>query len=51
MTDLAGPLTEHPKVRANYESLMPLGRVGTPEEVARAVCFLAPASSTQENLP
>ena len=31
---------EHPAVRANYESLMPLGRLGTVEDVAQAVLFL-----------
>jgi NAD(P)-dependent dehydrogenase (short-subunit alcohol dehydrogenase family) len=39
-TDLAQPLAEHPKVRANYESLMPLGRLGSVEEVAQSIRFL-----------
>jgi NAD(P)-dependent dehydrogenase (short-subunit alcohol dehydrogenase family) len=39
-TDLAQPLAEHPKVRANYESLMPLGRLGSVEEVAESIRFL-----------
>jgi NAD(P)-dependent dehydrogenase (short-subunit alcohol dehydrogenase family) len=39
-TDLAQPLAEHPAVRANYESLMPLGRLGTVDEIAQAVLFL-----------
>lgn len=39
-TDLAQPFADHPAMRANYESLMPLGRLGTPEEVAQAVLFL-----------
>ena len=40
-TDLARVLADHPAVRANYESLMPLGRLGRPEDVAQAVLFLA----------
>jgi 7-alpha-hydroxysteroid dehydrogenase len=39
-TDLAQPFADHPAVRANYESLMPLGRLGTVEEIAQAVLFL-----------
>jgi NAD(P)-dependent dehydrogenase (short-subunit alcohol dehydrogenase family) len=39
-TDLAAPLAAHPLSRANYESLMPLGRLGTVEDVARAAAFL-----------
>ncbi len=40
-TDLSRILSDHPKVRANYESLMPLGRLGKVEEVADAILFLA----------
>jgi 7-alpha-hydroxysteroid dehydrogenase len=40
-TDLSRIFAEHPKVRANYESHMPLGRLGTVEEVAEAILFLA----------
>ena len=40
-TDLSRILAEHPQVRANYESLMPLARLGTPEDVAATVVFLA----------
>jgi 7-alpha-hydroxysteroid dehydrogenase len=40
-TDLSRILAEHPKVRANYESQMPLQRLGTCEEVAEAILFLA----------
>ncbi len=39
-TDLAAPLAAHPLTRANYESLMPLGRLGTVEDVAAAASFL-----------
>jgi len=40
-TDLATPLTASPKVVENYLSLMPLRRLGTVEEVAAAIVFLA----------
>jgi NAD(P)-dependent dehydrogenase (short-subunit alcohol dehydrogenase family) len=40
-TDLSRILADHPKVRANYESQMPLQRLGTSEEVAEAILFLA----------
>jgi NAD(P)-dependent dehydrogenase (short-subunit alcohol dehydrogenase family) len=39
-TDLAAPLASHPLARANYESLMPLGRLGRVEDVAAAAVFL-----------
>jgi NAD(P)-dependent dehydrogenase (short-subunit alcohol dehydrogenase family) len=39
-TDLAAPLASHPLSRANDESLMPLGRLGTVEDVAEAAAFL-----------
>jgi NAD(P)-dependent dehydrogenase (short-subunit alcohol dehydrogenase family) len=39
-TDLAAPLAAHPLARANYESLMPLGRLGTVDDVAAAAVFL-----------
>ena len=39
-TDLAAPLAGHPLARANYESLMPLGRLGTVEDIAAAALFL-----------
>jgi NAD(P)-dependent dehydrogenase (short-subunit alcohol dehydrogenase family) len=39
-TDLAAPLSGHPDARAEYESLMPLARLGTPEDVAALVAFL-----------
>jgi NAD(P)-dependent dehydrogenase (short-subunit alcohol dehydrogenase family) len=45
-TDLAAPFAEHPKVRANYESLMPLGRLGSVDDVAQAVRFLASDGAT-----
>ena len=40
-TDLSRIFAEHAKVRANYESHMPLGRVGKVEEIAEAILFLA----------
>ena len=40
-TDLSRLFAEHPKVRANYEAHMPLGRVGRVEEIADAILFLA----------
>lgn len=40
-TDLSRLFAEHPKVRANYEAQMPLGRVGRVEEIADAILFLA----------
>jgi NAD(P)-dependent dehydrogenase (short-subunit alcohol dehydrogenase family) len=39
-TDLAAPLAGHPLARANYESLMPLGRLGTVDDIGAAACFL-----------
>jgi NAD(P)-dependent dehydrogenase (short-subunit alcohol dehydrogenase family) len=39
-TDLAAPLASHPLARANYESLMPLRRLGTVEDIANAALFL-----------
>jgi len=40
-TDLAVPLTSSPKVVENYLSLMPLARLGTADDVAAAIEFLA----------
>lgn len=40
-TPLAGPLIAHPEVSAEYARAIPAGRVGTPEEVAAVVAFLA----------
>lgn len=45
-TDLAQPLAEHPAVRANYESLMPLGRLGSVEDVAQTIRFLVSDASS-----
>jgi NAD(P)-dependent dehydrogenase (short-subunit alcohol dehydrogenase family) len=39
-TDLAAPLASHPLTRANYESLMPLKRLGTVEDIGQAAAFL-----------
>ena len=38
-TDMTKAITE--KAQADWASLIPLGRLGTPEDVAAAVCFLA----------
>ncbi|MDJ0865960.1 MAG: SDR family NAD(P)-dependent oxidoreductase [Myxococcota bacterium] len=40
-TPLARGLIEHPRVGPEYARRIPMGRVGRPEEVAAAVCFLA----------
>lgn len=40
-TDLATPLTSVPAVVQNYRDLMPLQRLGTVEDIARAAVFLA----------
>jgi len=40
-TPLLTPLLGMPGAREQYASLVPMGRVGTPEEVASAVAFLA----------
>jgi NAD(P)-dependent dehydrogenase (short-subunit alcohol dehydrogenase family) len=40
-TDLSRILAEHEKVRHDYETKMPLGRLGTIDEVADAILFLA----------
>jgi NAD(P)-dependent dehydrogenase (short-subunit alcohol dehydrogenase family) len=45
-TDLAAPLAAHPLARANYESLMPLGRLGTVEDIAQAATFLLSDSAS-----
>jgi NAD(P)-dependent dehydrogenase (short-subunit alcohol dehydrogenase family) len=38
-TDTASPLTEDPTTRAGFVRQTPLGRLGTPAEVARCVAF------------
>ena len=40
-TALTGPLLGMPEVVAEYQKLIPMGRVGRPEEVASVVAFLA----------
>jgi meso-butanediol dehydrogenase/(S,S)-butanediol dehydrogenase/diacetyl reductase len=40
-TALTGPLLSMPAMVAEYEKLIPMGRVGRPEEVAAVVAFLA----------
>jgi NAD(P)-dependent dehydrogenase (short-subunit alcohol dehydrogenase family) len=40
-TELAAPLADDPEVVDDYLGQMPLGRLGTPEDVAAAVRFLA----------
>jgi meso-butanediol dehydrogenase/(S,S)-butanediol dehydrogenase/diacetyl reductase len=40
-TALTGPLLSMPAVVAEYQKLIPMGRVGRPEEVAAVVTFLA----------
>ena len=40
-TPLAGPLLSSPKIMAEYQRLVPMGRVGRPEEIASVVAFLA----------
>lgn len=40
-TDLAGPLVQAPGVEKDYLSCMPLGRLGTPEDIANGVRYLA----------
>lgn len=45
-TELAGPLAADEGIRADYLAQMPLGRLGTPEDVAEAVRYLlGPESS------
>ena len=39
-TPLSEPLLSNAKARAASEALHPLGRIGTPEEIASAVCWL-----------
>lgn len=40
-TEMAAGLEQTEAVRKDYLAQMPLGRLGTPEDVAAAVCFLA----------
>ena len=40
-TALTGPLLAMPAMMAEYQKLIPMGRVGRPEEVAAVVAFLA----------
>jgi meso-butanediol dehydrogenase/(S,S)-butanediol dehydrogenase/diacetyl reductase len=45
-TALTGPLMADAKMVAEYRRLVPMGRVGLPEEVASAVAFLASADAS-----
>ncbi|HEU4841435.1 MAG TPA: SDR family oxidoreductase, partial [Ilumatobacteraceae bacterium] len=45
-TDASGPLNEHEGTRQDYLAQMPLGRVGTIDDVAALVAFLAGPEST-----
>jgi NAD(P)-dependent dehydrogenase (short-subunit alcohol dehydrogenase family) len=45
-TELAAPLAEDPEVVDDYLAQMPLGRLGTPEDVAQAVRWLAGPESS-----
>lgn len=45
-TEASGPLASHERTRADYLAQMPLGRVGTVEDIAAAVAFLAGPGAT-----
>lgn len=45
-TTLTRPLTEDPEIRARLESLHPIGRIGTPADMAGIAVFLASDEST-----
>jgi glucose 1-dehydrogenase len=52
-TPLTEPVYQDPEVKAQRESLVPLGRIGTPEDVAGAVLYLASSDAayvTGQNL-
>jgi len=40
-TPLTGPLLGNPEIVGQYQTLIPMGRVGRPEEIAGVVAFLA----------
>jgi meso-butanediol dehydrogenase/(S,S)-butanediol dehydrogenase/diacetyl reductase len=40
-TPLAAAVLSHPEVQAEYRRIVPLGRIGRPEEVASVIAFLA----------
>ena len=42
-TDLAAPLAGNEEIRAEYLRLIPVGRLGTPADVAAAVALLRPS--------
>ncbi len=43
-TPLTEPVYQDAATKAAREALVPLGRIGTPADVAQAVCYLADAS-------
>jgi 7-alpha-hydroxysteroid dehydrogenase len=45
-TELADPLVQHDKLREDYQSRMPLGRLGTVEDIAEATFFLVGDGAT-----
>jgi 3-oxoacyl-[acyl-carrier protein] reductase len=41
LTNMTRKIMDDPKLRQRYEGEIPLGRIGTPEDIAHAVAFLA----------